>query len=380
MQTNADRDISENEFRTRVKVTQDALRAEGLDALIVYADAWRTSNVAYLVDYRAFDGILPISYAVVLITSSGPPQLFVFPPCLALARSTWLREAWPLDKFIAKTREKALDEDWKNIGIAGYSLMPADLFISIRESLPGLVIKPTPLLNWLKAKKSPAEINLMLEAGRLTDLAMDAVRTALSKATCTERELVAVANYAMMEAGADGPAFDTMIQSGPNSMCNLMRPTDRTIQSGDMVLVDVGARFRGYSSDIARGICYGSVSQEARRITSIAIEAYEAGLDAVRPGATARSIDEAVRSVLREYRYEEYFNEASGHGIGHDPEEEVPFITPESNHTIEMDMTLVVKSALMVPEVGGIRIEDVIVVRENGPERITKYPTALYWS
>ncbi len=381
MQIDMSQGILRTEYEQRVALAQQALQQEGFDALVCYADAWRTSNVAYFVDYRAFDGILPIAYAILVLTHNGPPQLFVFPPCLPLACSTWLETAQPLDQLLPYLRTCAVREGWKRLAVAGYALIPAELYTTIASGLEGVQVEPSALLYWLKAKKSPAEVALMRQAGVITDTALEAIKDALATGGRTERELAALANYVMMQGGADGPAFDTMIQSGPNSAhSSLMRPTNRTIKDGDTILIDVGARYQGYTADIARGVCYGQVSAEARRILHTAIEAFESGLQAIKPGVSARVVDEAVRKVLRTAGYEQYFQEAAGHGTGHDPEEEVPFVTPCSDHVIEQDMTLVVKSAIRIPGIGGVRIEDVVVVREYGAELITTYPRDLFWA
>jgi Xaa-Pro aminopeptidase len=371
--------IKAEEFENRVERVQAAMRQEGLDALVCYADAWRISNVAYFADYRAFDGILPISYAVVTVGLNGPPQLYLFPTCLPLAEFTWLKQAHALDRLLPALQRDATQADWRKIGIAGYSLMPAQLYQLIASGLPGVAIQPTELLNKIKAKKSASEVEMMIAAAKITDLAMDAIRSALAAGSRKEYELAAIANYAMMSAGAEGPAFDTLIQSGPNSWRNLRRPTDRVIQRGDVILIDVGARYNGYACDIGRGVCFGETDPRAREMLLLAVKAFEAGVAVVKPGIRSREIDEAVRAVFRDAGYEQYFTEAAGHGVGHDPEEEIPFCVPGADDLIERDMTLVVKSALMIPGVGGVRIEDEVVVDQAGARLITSYPRELFW-
>ena len=181
--------------------------------------------------------------------------------------------------------------------------------------------------------KSPAEIRLLRRAAELTDLAMATIRDTLADGRPhTERELARLADAAMIAAGADRTAYDSMVQAGPRSAYNLARPTDRVLRPGDLVMTDIGARYRGYVADGGRGFTYGPASAEKRAIVEAAAAAVEAGLAAARPGMLATELNAVIQQALVESGYERYSGEARGHGTGHgtgmDPEEESPWIGP----------------------------------------------------
>jgi Xaa-Pro aminopeptidase len=133
------------------------------------------------------------------------------------------------------------------VGLAGQAYIPASVLDRIKDGLGALKLKSTPVLAEIKAIKSDAEVHLMRKAAALTDSAMAAIRDALADGKPhSERELAWLADRAMLAGGADRTAFDSMVQAGPRSAYNLARPTDRILQPGDLVMTDIGARYRGY--------------------------------------------------------------------------------------------------------------------------------------
>ena len=207
----------------------------------------------------------------------------------------------------------------------------------------------------IKAIKSDAEVALMRRAAALTDAAMAAIRDALADGgTYTERELALIADRAMLAGGAERTAFDSMVQSGPRSAYNLARPTDRILQPGDLVMTDIGARYRGYVADGGRGFTYGR--RERRRsaaIVAAAARAVEAGLAAARPGIGAHELNAVIQQALVKSNYEQFSSEARGHGTGHgtgmDPEEEAPWIGPGNKTVLRENMVFTLKATITVP-------------------------------
>jgi Xaa-Pro aminopeptidase len=215
----------------------------------------------------------------------------------------------------------------------------------------------------------------MKKAGELTDEGLRAAVAAIKEGT-PEHEIIAAANFAMSSMGPGGPCIDCMAQSGENSEVLLKRPTERKIQKGDMILIDVAARYKMYAADVARGVVFAG-TKEQEKIMEVAVTAFEAGLKSVKSGVRASDIYAVVREVIDKAGYGEYFKESAGHGIGMDPEDEVPFIVARNEMIIQPNMTFCLKSAIMMPGQGGLRIEDVVVARETKAELLTTFERRL---
>jgi Xaa-Pro aminopeptidase len=236
----------------------------------------------------------------------------------------------------------------------------------------------------LKAVKSAAEIALMRRAAELTDAAMAAIQDRLEDGEPhTERELARLADATMIGAGADRTAYDSMVQAGVRSTYNLARPTDRVIARGDLVMTDIGARYRGYVADGGRGFTYGPVDRDKVAIVEAAATAVEAGFAAARPGILSAELNAAIQQALVEQGYEPFSGEARGHGTGHgtgmDPEEECPWIGPDDRTVLQEDMVFTLKATITVPEVGGLRTERIVRLTASGCEPLVAFPMRLDW-
>jgi Xaa-Pro aminopeptidase len=378
--------ITSDELRSRVARIQEAMAAGGYGALVLYCDATRMSNVRYVVDFRPIDGYTDISQAVVLVPAVGQPELFVSQMNLLWGQEVSWFGARPFaelsDALLATRRSLPV----KRVGVAGFSLMPGAMEAVIRGGLGLSSIKVEPaeeLLAPIKAKKSSAEVALLRRAGSLVAAGIDAVREAVTNHGVTEREVAARATVAIIEAGGDGPAFDIQIQSGPHSSYNNIRSTDRVISEGDSILIEMGTRYRGYATDIARGATFGDVKPEQRKIIEVAAAALESGCRALRPGMTAGDLNKVIEKSLVDSGYLEFSAEArgygTGHGIGTDIEEEEPWIRPGSNFVLEENMSLALKASIFVPGLAGVRVEDNLLVTGKGADVYTPYPRTLIW-
>ena len=379
-----DEDISTAEFRERAERVRAALARADLVGLIAYADCWRGANVGYFTSFRPLDGVSDIAMALLLLPAEADPTLFVSEQCVAFARSeTWFpvrpfRELdGALETFAARQRSG-------KIGLAGEAYIPAILLDRIGERLSSARLEPTKVLAEIKAVKSPAELGLLRRAARLTDAAMAEIRDVLADGRPhSERELARRADTAMIAGGADRTAYDSMVQAGPRSAYNLARPTDRVLQPGDLVMTDIGARYRGYVADGGRGFTYGPASAEKLAIVEAAAAAVEAGLAAVRRGITASDLNAVIQRALMESGYERFSGEARGHGTGHgtgmDPEEEAPWIGPGNETVLVEDMVFTLKATITVPDAGGLRTERIVRVSTSGCEPLDTFPMRLRW-
>ena len=349
--------IGADEYRSRIARVRDAVKAAGLVGLVAFGDCWRGANVGYFTEFRPLDGVSDIANAVAVIPADGETALVVSEQCVGYAQSVTgfpVRPFRDLDAVLAPLARKAS----ARVGLAGAAYVPAGLRDRLLGGLGGAALEPTMVLADLKAVKSPAEIRLLRRAAELTDLAMTT-------------------------AGADRTAYDSMVQAGPRSAYNLARPTDRVLHPGDLVMTDIGARYRGYVADGGRGFTYGPATAEKRAIVEAAAAAVEAGLAAVRPGMVATELNAVIQEALVESGYERYSGEARGHGTGHgtgmDPEEESPWIGPGNRTRLVAGMVFTLKATITVPNVGGLRTERIVHLAETGADPLDTFPMRLHW-
>ncbi|MGH2693374.1 MAG: M24 family metallopeptidase [Actinomycetota bacterium] len=378
--------IEEAEYRARVERIRERMREHGLDALLLYADSTRQSNVRYVVEFRPIDGYSDISMAVVLIPAHGEPTLFV-----SFMNLLWGQEvAWfparTLEELPAELHRLRTDLESGTVGVAGMPLMPVGVHEAIRGAFALSKVETIAaehVMAPIKARKSRGEIRLLRTAGSLIAVALDAIKEAVHEPGKTEMDVARAATVAIIEAGGDGPAMDIQIQAGLHSSYNNIRSTDRPISPGDSILIEMGTRYKGYVTDIARGATVGEVDPRQVEIIEVAASALEAGCRAVRPGITAGALNDVIEQALTEAGYREFSAEArgygTGHGIGTDIEEEEPWIRPGSTFVLEQDMAIALKASIFVPGLAGVRVEDNILVSDSGADVYTPYARVLHW-
>ena len=377
-------DISADEFRARITKVRAAIDKAGLVGLVAFGDCWRGANVTYFTEFRPLDGVSDIANAVLLLGVDEEPVLFVSEQCLMYAASVTTFPVVSFRDMGDHLRKFAGAHSNGKVGLAGQAYIPAGVLDRIKEGLGDLDLQATAVLAEIKAIKSDAEVQLMRRAAALTDSAMAAIRDALADGKPhSERELAWLADRAMLAGGADRTAFDSMVQAGPRSAYNLARPTDRLVQPGDLVMTDIGARYRGYVADGGRGFTYGPTAPEKMAIVAAAARAVEAGLAAARPGIAATELNAVIQQALVKSGYEKYSSEARGHGTGHgtgmDPEEEAPWIGPGNTTILQENMVFTLKSTITVPNVGGLRTERIVRLTAGGVEALDKFPMECHW-
>lgn len=222
----------------------------------------------------------------------------------------------------------------------------------------------------LRMIKSEEEIKLIEDACRLADIGVMTAIEEISEGK-REKEIAARVEYVMKIEGAEKPAFDTIIASGYRSALPHGVASDKRIERGDLVVVDLGALYKHYNSDITRTIVVGTPNEKQKEIYEIVLEAQKKAVKEARPGMTAKELDSVARKVIEEYGYGDKFIHSLGHGIGLQVHE-WPRVSQQDETVLKEGMVITIEPGIYIPKFGGVRIEDTVVITKNGAKRLTK--------
>lgn len=225
------------------------------------------------------------------------------------------------------------------------------------------------LVEALRVFKDEAELQIMQEAADIADRTVSYIFGQI-RPGMREREVAWLIEQHMRELGASGPSFETIVASGERSALPHGVASDRVIQRGELVKLDFGAKYKGYCSDITRTVALGDVPDELKRIYHIVLAAQEKALAGIRPGMTGKEADAIARSYIREAGYGDHFGHGTGHGVGIDIHE-APTVSPRGETVLEPGMVVTVEPGIYLPGLGGVRIEDDVLVTANGLKRLT---------
>lgn len=191
-----------------------------------------------------------------------------------------------------------------------------------------------------------------------------------------EKEAALEMEWSMKRKGAGALGFDIIIASGKRSALPHGKASDKRVQRGDFILIDFGSEFHGYHCDQTRTVVCGSPSSEQQKIYRIVKEAHDRAIDTVRPGVPISDVDGAARNHIRDEGYGEYFGHGLGHGIGLAVHED-PAINGENKGLVQERMVFTIEPGIYIPDWGGVRIEDMVLVTPHGAELLTYLPTDL---
>lgn len=255
------------------------------------------------------------------------------------------------------------------LGVESHAL-PWDVARELTDLFGEHRVVPTPgQVEALRQMKDWAELELIRRACAVTSTAFDALLGWL-RPGMTETEAARRLRDEVEAAGGDGLAFDTILASGPNSARPHHRPGRRPLQRGDLVTIDFGALVAGYGADMTRTVALGSPDPELRRVYGIVCDAQAAGVAAVTDGVTAGAVDAACRDLITAAGLGDRFVHGTGHGLGLEIHEQ-PILRCGAAATLTSHMTVTVEPGIYLPGLGGVRIEDVVVVTPSGPEPLT---------
>jgi len=270
---------------------------------------------------------------------------------------------------------------WLNLGEGRVGVAPNRMrFMELQyleKAFPKLeFVDGGQVLERLRMIKDEDEIINMRTAAQIAQQALLVTLRTL-RAGMTEKEIANELVIQLLKAGSspDMP-FQPIVSLGENSANPHAVPTERALKQGDVLLIDYGASFEGYLSDITRTFTFGEVDNELLKIAEIVLEANRAGRQAGKPGLDVGAVDRAARSVITDAGYGPSFIHRTGHGLGMEPHEP-PYVFAENDTVLTPGMTFTVEPGIYLPGKGGIRIEDDVVVRSSGLESLTNLPREL---
>ena len=246
--------------------------------------------------------------------------------------------------------------------------MPVRQHARLRELLPGRVelVPAGGLVERVRAVKDDEEVKRIRVAAQLADASFERIiRDGLVGRT--EREVAIALEHDMRARGARRPSFDSIVAAGPHGALPHAQPRDVPIRSGELVVIDWGAELDGYCSDCTRTVAAGEPGEEARAVYELVLSAQQAGLKDVRAGRAGRDVDAVARAVIEAGGHGERFGHGLGHGVGLEVHEG-PRLSQRSDDTLVAGNVVTVEPGVYVPGRFGVRIEDLVLVAENGPD------------
>ncbi|SHJ95553.1 M24 family metallopeptidase [Propionispora hippei] len=271
-----------------------------------------------------------------------------------------------LQVMLAKTVE---EEQLRKIGFES-DFVTFQAYTTLKKNLPHCTLEPIEL-DHLRMVKDEAEIRLIQKAVDIADAAFTHILSFL-KPGITEYEVALEIEHKMRQLGAEKPAFDTIVASGiRGSLPHAMPLPNKMLTYGEFVTMDFGAVYQGYSSDITRTVVLGKANTKQQELYNLVLKAQLAGVQAVSPGKVCSEVDYAARGIIEQAGYGEFFGHGLGHGVGLAIHEE-PRLSP-SNETMELvsGMVVTVEPGVYLPDWGGLRIEDTVLVSAEGSKVLT---------
>jgi Xaa-Pro aminopeptidase len=242
--------------------------------------------------------------------------------------------------------------------------------LALQEAIPGTRFVPArPLMAELRIVKGPAEMAMLAASGAAADRVARRLATQRFSGV-SERALSHAVSAMLLEEGCETAAF-AIVAAGENGASPHHEAGDRVIETGDAVVVDFGGTVHGYHSDTTRTFHVGEPSRDFRRVHRAVQAAQEAGVQAVRPGIAAETVDAVARAVIVEEGYGEYFIHRLGHGIGLDGHED-PYLVEGNGAALEPGMAFSIEPGIYLPDRFGVRIEDIVVCTEAGATRLNE--------
>jgi Xaa-Pro aminopeptidase len=353
---------------TRISGLLQILKEKEIDGLFTSSVA----NITYLTGFTGDSSRLFVSKERCVLMTDGryteqagnecPPEVEVF---------KWIDNK----RYAEETYQHIINVPYiKKLGIEGNILTVVEYDI-LKNSLTGIeLVSINGVVEKLRQLKEDYEIECLHTACAISDKALEDTIPFIKEGV-SELALAARLEYHLKTNGAENLSFDTLIISGSRSSLLHGKPSNKKLEQGDLVLFDFGALYKGYHADISRTFILGKASEQQKEVYSIIQRAQMEAVNSLKPDISSLIPDQMVRSIIPD-KYIEYYYPGLGHGVGLQIHEE-PFLGKDHDDILRKNMTITIEPGVYIPEWGGIRIEDTVVITENGTKSLTCFPREL---
>ena len=343
-----------------------AAHLDGLDAMLLTSEA----NCYYATGF--------MGEGIALVTRRGSwyftDSRYTEAADQAIGNAAVIREVSREKPFSALINEALAEAGAEKAGFEEQRMTVAEHAV-YSEKLHCTLTPASSLMTELRGSKDEEELSCMTAAQRIAEGALEQILKEI-RPGMTEKEIAARLNYLMVSAGAEKTSFDTIVASGPNGSMPHAVPGMRKVREGDFITMDFGCVYKGYCSDMTRTVALGRPSDEMRNVYDIVLQAQLAGIAAAKAGVTGAAIDGAARKVIQDAGYGACFGHSFGHSLGIDIHE-APNAAPGNDKPMPDGAVVSAEPGIYLPGKFGVRIEDVMILRPDGAQVITKAPKAL---
>jgi len=339
------------------------MKEKDIEAFVIY----KFVNVTYITGFTGDDSVALVTHNKAIFITDGryteqaQKEVKDFE---VIEHKTGIKEV--LKEYIKTLEIKKLAFE-ENISYGQYR--------ELKELLEIELIPQANLVETLRMVKDEEEIENIKKAQNITDRAFEHLLKFI-KVGMTEKEVALELEYFMKKQGAEDLSFDTIVASGKRSSLPHGKASEKVIEKGDFVTIDFGCKVGGYCSDMTRTIVMGKASEKQKEIYNIVLEAQQKAIDNIRAGITSKEADLLARSVIEEKGYGQYFSHSLGHGVGLEVHE-APSLSFKKEEILKEGAIVTVEPGIYIPDFGGVRIEDMVLLKEDGVINLTKSPKYL---
>ncbi|HHY78889.1 MAG TPA: aminopeptidase P family protein [Thermoanaerobacter sp.] len=347
----------------RLQNLRELMKEKDIEAFVIY----KFVNVTYITGFTGDDSVALVTHDKAIFITDGryteqaQKEVKDFE---VIEHKTGIKEV--LKEYIKTLEIKKLAFE-ENISYGQYR--------ELKELLEIELIPQANLVETLRMVKDEEEIENIKKAQNITDRAFEHLLKFI-KVGMTEKEVALELEYFMKKQGAEDLSFDTIVASGKRSSLPHGKASEKVIEKGDFVTIDFGCKVGGYCSDMTRTIVMGKASEKQKEIYNIVLEAQQKAIDNIRAGISSKEADLLARSVIEEKGYGQYFSHSLGHGVGLEVHE-APSLSFKKEEILKEGAIVTVEPGIYIPDFGGVRIEDMVLLKEDGVINLTKSPKYL---
>jgi len=349
---------------TRLKALRKRLREEGLEGLLVKGEA----NIYYLSGFSGQDSLLFVT----------PDDLFLITDFRYVEEAS--KEA-PEAKIVRRrgsllgaAASKARRLRLKRVAFEANFFTYGD-FKALTSRNKRRFVPAVGLVERLRERKDAEEIKMIKTSTSIAERAFIRLKQIIEPGA-TEKEIADELEMLLRREGAEGSSFPIIVAAGKRASLPHARPGEHPIGKNEALLIDWGARFNFYNSDLTRAIFMGKISKKMRRMYEIVLEAGRRAIDAIKPGVEIKEVDRAAREYIASQGFGLRFGHGLGHGVGLEVHE-APTVGPKSKGRLRVGMVFTVEPAVYIPNWGGVRIEDTVRLTQRGCEVLSRLPKGL---